>query len=508
MKFFPKAQYLILTHLQETDAEVSLRELEDQLNVPSTQVYGDCLTLQDMGYICINEKQKQEIIWKGYDEEHDKLHELPERTIVNSLKKLGGQASVPEIEKETSLNSKVIGKTLKILQIKGWAELERGILKINNNIDDAFEDKTEDEKLLEVLINKGSTYDDELSPIDLPKALFLLKTRNKWYSVKQRKIRSAMLTEKGSLAIENGIKMKDTVNDLSPELLLNDAWKEVEFKQYDVNDISDPVPIGKIHPMTRVINTARKIFVEMGFEEVRYTNVESSFWDFDALFQPQDHPAREMQDTFYLKNPSICDVPEQQLIEKIKRVHEDGADTGSKGWGYKWDLEKSKKAILRTHTTAATIRALHERPCPPRKVFLVGKVFRRETIDYKHLPFFHQVDGIIIDKDANLKNLLGTLDIFYRKMGFSKFYFRPAFFPYTEPSVEIYVYNPKKNDWMEMGGAGIFRKEVTKPLGCDVPVLAWGLGLERIAMFKYDIDFIKDLYISDIEWLKEIKICP
>ena len=215
-----------------------------------------------------------------------------------------------------------------------------------------------------------------------------------------------------------------------------------------------------------------------------------------------------MQDTFYLDRPAVCRLPDKDLLQQVRAVHENGADTGSKGWGYHWREDVAKQAVLRTHTTVATIRTLAQNPESPRKVFLVGKVFRRETVDYKHLPFFYQVDGIIIDEKANFSNLLGTLDVFYRKMGFDKFYFRPGFFPYTEPSVEVFVYNEKKKDWMEMGGAGVFRPEVTRPLGCDVPVLAWGLGLERIAMFLYDVDFIKDLYISDLKWLQEVPLCP
>jgi phenylalanyl-tRNA synthetase alpha chain len=163
--------------------------------------------------------------------------------------------------------------------------------------------------------------------------------------------------------------------------------------------------------------------------------------------------------------------------------------------------------VLRTHTTATTVRALAADPNAPRKVFCVGKVFRRETVDYKHLPVFYQVDGIIIDKEASFASLLGTLEAFYRKMGFDKFQFRPAFFPYTEPSVEIFVYMEEKKDWVEMGGAGVFRPEVTEPFGCKVPVLAWGLGLERLAMFRYGLKDIRQIYISDLAWLKEAKLC-
>ena len=163
--------------------------------------------------------------------------------------------------------------------------------------------------------------------------------------------------------------------------------------------------------------------------------------------------------------------------------------------------------VLRTHTTATTVHALAEDPCSPRKVFTVGRVFRNETISYKHLPEFTQVDGIIIDEAANFSMLLGTLKEFYRKMGFERVKFKPGFFPYTEPSAEVFVYMESKKSWIELGGSGVFRPEVTQPLGCEVPVLAWGLGLERLAMLRYGLTDIRTLYWTELDWLKEVALC-
>jgi phenylalanyl-tRNA synthetase alpha chain len=214
-----------------------------------------------------------------------------------------------------------------------------------------------------------------------------------------------------------------------------------------------------------------------------------------------------MQDTFYVSNPPKTKLPDEVLVKRVRETHEGEGDCGSVGWRYKWSRELSEKTVLRTHTTASTVRALAANPQGPRKVFCVGPVFRRETVDYKHLPVFHQVDGIIIDEKATFANLLGTLEAFYRKMGFTKFQFRPAFFPYTEPSVEVFVWSEKKADWVEMGGAGMFRPEVTEPLGCTSPVLAWGLGLERLAMFTYDLGSIGELYRARLSWLKGVDLC-
>ena len=169
----------------------------------------------------------------------------------------------------------------------------------------------------------------------------------------------------------------------------------------------------------------------------------------------------------------------------MKATHEDGWETGSRGWRYSWSGQRAAQVVLRTHMTASSIEAIARNPEPPQKIFSIGKVFRRETVDDKHLPEFFQVDGIIIDEHATLASLLGTLAKFYERMGIPEVRFKPDFFPYTEPSVGVEVM--VRGNWLEMGGAGIFRPEVTQPFGCTAPVLAWGLGLERLAMVRFGV---------------------
>ena len=239
----------------------------------------------------------------------------------------------------------------------------------------------------------------------------------------------------------------------------------------------------------------------MGFEEIQGNYVESCFWNMDVLFIPQDHPARDLHDTLYLKNPSKIEVQERKLMEIVAKVHENGGITDSDGWGYKFSEEEGLKALLRTHTTVNTIRYLYNNPEPPCKVFSIGRVFRKENIDPTHLPEFYQIEGIVHEENSNFRQLIGILKEFYRRMGFEKVRVRPGYFPYTEPSMEIEVFWNKK--WMELGGSGIFRPEVTEPVGVKNPVLAWGLGLERLAMLRYGLEDIRDLYISDLAWLRK-----
>ncbi|MGQ9708485.1 MAG: phenylalanine--tRNA ligase subunit alpha, partial [bacterium] len=355
----------------------------------------------------------------------------------------------------------------------------------------------------------------KLVGVDVEKGVAMLQARGELVRIKKRVVRTFRLTEKGVLeakeqaGLATGFtpdSIPEEVTQLEPEMLATGSWRNLRFRRYDVTLPVKPRYPGKEHPLQRIVAEARRAFLEMGFEETSSPIVEIAFWDFDALFQPQDHPAREMQDTFYLSESESHKLPDDSIVRRVAQTHEDGADTGSKGWRYHWDKKEAARLLLRTHTTAATIRALAQNPKPPRKVFCIGKVFRRENMDATHLPEFIQIDGIIVDENASLVTLFGTLAQFYRKMGAKEVRFRPSYFPYTEPSVEVFAHLGRLG-WVEMGGAGVFRQEVTRPLGCPVRVLAWGLGLERLAMMRFGVNDIRKLYWADINWLREAKLC-
>ena len=316
--------------------------------------------------------------------------------------------------------------------------------------------------------------------------------------------RTITITESGHELVACGISIEEELSQLTPELLRTGAWQGRRFKTYDVNLPSKQEFPAKIHPYQRILDMMRRIFTEMGFTEIKGDLIQSAFWNFDALFVPQDHPAREMQDTFYLDVKQPLDVDEQ-IIRNVKEMHEHGGSLNSTGWGGDWKKEMSEELLLRTHTTAVTLWYLASHPEPPVKVFSIDRVYRRETIDPTHLPEFYQLEGIVMDKGVSFRNLLGCLATFYHKMGFPSIRFRPGYFPYTEPSVEVEVYMPE-HGWLELGGAGVFREEVTNPVGVKYPVLAWGLGIERLAMLSLGLTDIRDLYRSDIDWLRKTKI--
>jgi phenylalanyl-tRNA synthetase alpha chain len=409
-----------------------------------------------------------------------------------------------------NLNAGEVGQSLRWLKQRGWAHKDGDTLILTDAGRDAGEQPQPDERLIQALAGGRVARKEELDSrgLDVAAAMKLLAKRKGFLVVKHRTARRVSITEAGRTLLAEGVTGRRAVTQLTPELLAEGGWRDVDLQPYDVTLAARKLYPGKEHAFQRTLDKVRRVFLEMGFEEVISPWVESSFWCFDALFQPQDHPARDMQDTFYVAQPGRCKLPEENYVERIRATHENGGDTGSTGWQYRWSRELAHKPVLRTHTTAATIRALaRHTQGRPGKYFIIGPTFRRETADYKHLPVFHQVDGIIVDPQASLVTLIGTLKAFYSKMGFPKLTVTPSFFPYTEPSAEVHLYMESRQDWVEMGGSGIFRPEVTLPVGVTDRVLAWGLGLERLAMMIHGLEAIGDLYFASMPWLREEPLC-
>ena len=316
------------------------------------------------------------------------------------------------------------------------------------------------------------------------------------------------ITELGKKLAQQKTTETQFVERLTPELLRSGAWKKKTFRAYDVEINVPHISGGKRHFVKQAMRYAKKVWMDMGFKEMTGTLVQTSFWNFDALFTPQDHPGRDLQDSYFLKKPAKGSLP-THFVNEVRASHEHGGTTGSKGWNYQWDEENAKKNVLRSHTTvlsAHTLAQLRDADLPA-KYFALGRCFRNEAIDWSHLCEFNQTEGIVIDPDANFCHLLGYLKTFFAKMGFPQARFRPAHFPYTEPSVEIDVFHPVHKKWIEFGGAGIFRPEVVVPLlGRDVPVLAWGPGFDRIILDFYHITDIRDLYRNDVKQLREMRL--
>lgn len=418
----------------------------------------------------------------------------PERRLFAYVRDQGGRQDLETARHESGLTDHEFAVAL-----AWWAR--KGLGRIDKDGDRRVlvqgEDRPElpDEKLLGRL-SRGEAADPE--SVD-GEALDMLRQRKgllEEHRSKRSRIRLADGVDVDRDALDAAA---EAIEEITPEVLRSGGWRDRTIRPFDVSAPAPRAFAGKPHPLQQIIDEVYEIFLQMGFEEISYDYVQSTFWNMDALFIPQDHPARELQDTFYLGHPSRLPVPED-LVDRVADVHETGGETGSRGWGGHFDREEARRALLRTHTTVGTIRHLVANPDKPCRVFSVGRVFRSETMDSTHLPEFHQIEGIATEPGANFRQLIGILTEFYRRLGFEKVRVRPGYFPYTEPSMEVDVfYNGK---WMELGGSGIFRPEVTAPFGVTTPVLAWGLGLERLAMHRLGLEDIRDLYISDLEWLR------
>lgn len=458
------------------------------------------------------------------------FHEI-EKKIITSLK--DNPKQTPEkLEKSTNLSPDQIRRGIEWLKLKELAivnESQTITISLGKNGLESFHKGLPERRLLDLLKNESKKLQDlqrELGSIFGP-AMGLAR-KNNWVDTSEDKIflknyPSEIPGEKSLKQIgENKIsKSEIDINDLSnilkrPDFIVEDIIKTKEIsltenaKSIEITagssgaiNVESKVPdvfVARTHPLKDTIDEIREIFVTLGFTEIIGSMTQPSFWNFDALFTPQDHPARELQDTFYLDGLSAKKIGTLEQIRKISESHK-------KSWRYYWDINEARKMVLRTHTTCVTIKHLAENKSDESRVFSLGRVFRNEKVSYKHLVEFNQIEGVVVGKNATLRDLMGIQREFYRRIGITKIKFWPTFFPYTEPSLQTMVYNDRLEKWVELFGMGIFRPEVTKPLGITKPVLAWGGGIERIAMLKYGLDDVREFYNNNLSWLRSATKC-
>jgi len=444
--------------------------------------------------------EKKTIVDLGINGIQYKKTGLPERKLLSLLEEKT-HVTLGEAKNLSKLSDNEFKVSLGVLKNKALITLSNGKISLKASKEELVK-KFPEEKLLEILpIEK-----DKLSPEE-QLAFNNLKNRKDIIEISEEKITTFKLTEKGKQIAGKEIK-SDLLEEVTSEVIKL-GIKGKKFRTYDIKSHVPQIFGGKKHFVNQSIEYAKKIWTDLGFKEMTGSLAQTSFWNFDALFTAQDHPVRDMHDTYFIKNIKGKLPKNNALVNKVKQAHESGIGN-SKGWQYQWSEEEAKKVVLRTHTTclsAQTLANLDPKKDIPAKFFSVGKCFRNETVDWSHGFEFNQTDGIVIDKEANFRHLLGYLKEFFEKMGFQKVRFTPAYFPYTEPSVEISAYHPEKKIWLELGGAGIFRPEVVIPLiGEDIPVLAWGPGFDRIVMDFYKIKDLREMYSNDIKQLRERRI--
>lgn len=303
---------------------------------------------------------------------------------------------------------------------------------------------------------------------------------------------------------------QDSIIDLTTDILKTNNYKDLKFKEYEVSKLPKPSEMGRSHPMRVIMGYIRDLYLEMGFKEMTGPYVDTSFWPMDSMFISQDHPMRDIQDTFYL--PLKGHLPKNKsFLEKIKNVHEKGGKSGSTGHEYIWNEESSTNLVLRPHTTSVTFRTFYNLSKEEKKnskYFCIGKVFRNESLDATHLAEFHQAEGFVIGKNISLSDLIGFIKEFLAKLGITNIKIKQTFNPYTEPSIEVYAYFEKSKSYKEIMNSGIFRKEALEPYGIKNNVIAWGIGIERIGMLLLDRQHIKEIVGEecDIDFLRNYPI--
>lgn len=300
---------------------------------------------------------------------------------------------------------------------------------------------------------------------------------------------------------------EDLLGPVTPEMIQNRTFRGRSFRPYSLDTPPPRPPIGLIHPYREYLNQVRKQLVRLGFEEMSGPIVETEFWNMDALFIPQTHPARDIHDIYFVREPREARSIDPEVARKVRAVHSGSGETfGSRGWRQPYNENQAKRLLLRSQGTALSARTMALTPKVPGKYFALARCFRYEQVDQTHAVDFYQAEGIVLEEDASFRTLLGLLTLFAREVaGAKEIHFKPAYFPFTEPSVEVHVRHPTLG-WMELGGAGLFRPEVLKPLGVEVPVIAWGLGIDRMAMMRLGLSDIRDLFSGSLNTLYDMTV--
>ncbi|WP_456421274.1 phenylalanine--tRNA ligase subunit alpha [Thermococcus sp.] len=477
----------------------SFEELLNATGLEQVAVMRAVLGLQAKGLAKLHERKERVVKLTETGRRYAEIG-LPEW---RALKLLRERKKVTLDDLKEVLSDDELKPIVGLLRKEGWASVRK-----------------EDGKLVLEVTEKGLNAEER--PID--KALKLLAERGSVpvkeienlvpvKELKRRKIgeedsvteRTVEITPEGE-KLAPKVELKREVSILTPELIKSGKWREVEFRKFDIKAPVRRIYPGKKQPYRAFLDKIRRRLIEMGFIEMTVESlIETQFWNFDALFQPQNHPAREWTDTYQLKYPKSGSLPEKGLVERVKTAHESGL-AGSRGWGYVWSPERAMLLMPRAHGTALDARQLAKGVEIPGKYFTIQRVFRPDVLDRTHLIEFNQIDGFVVGEDLNFRHLLGILKRFAVEIaGAKKVKFLPDYYPFTEPSVQMSAYHPELG-WVEFGGAGIFREEMTRALGIDVPVIAWGIGIDRLAMFKLGIDDIRYLFSYDLRWLREAKL--
>jgi len=503
-------QSLTLFDTEETvlktlkDDLMDIESISKSTQLDNAQINSIAFSLQEKGLVQIVEEKSTFIFLSDEGKKYAAL-KLPEIRLLHYLCKAGAQ-EIPTLlqTKDHGMEKVEVTIGLNWLKKKKWAELQKQqngatLLYVTETGKEAALDPCCEEELISLLAESDLVLEELPSKY---KESYLEFRKRKLLKEKEITTRKLQLTELGMKVAAGEVQIIKEVSKLTRDDITSGRWKSVVLKPYNVTAPPPTVYPGKKQPFLEFLEEVRRAVIGMGFQEAKGPLIEMEFWNFDALFQAQDHPAREIHDTYYLKDPKFGDLELDDLRKRVKATHENGWTTGSRGWRYPWSLKRASRLILRSQTTSVSMRFLHEHKTPPLKMFCLDRNFRPDVLDATHAIEFYQLEGIVGDKNLTLKHHLGYLkQIVVELIPGAEVKFKPGYFPFTEPSVEVFARHPKLG-WMEVGGSGIFRPEVVKPFNVDFQVLAWGIGIARLAMIYLEYDDIRDLYSDNLDLLR------
>lgn len=431
----------------------------------------------------------------------------PEERILNLLKEKNG-LKLPEIAAALGLENKDVGSAFGNLSKEGAVKMneEKKAIFVKEPVSERF-------KTVLALLKKGLTSnnrtiaEDDLSSEELSIINTIAKKRgaaDSPFKITERDSVSYSLTEEAE-PIQNGIEAEgitgEETGQLTSESLKTGSWKNQAFRSYNINLPPARILSGRTNPYSDFLEGVKDKLTALGFEEFDGPLVETDFWNSDALFMPQFHAARDIHDVYYIKNPTHAKTIEEPFLTNVAQAHETGGNTGSRGWNYSFDKKFTRRLLLRSQGTVLSAHQLAKAKIPG-KYFGIARCFRYDKVDATHLSDFYQTEGIVLGNEVNLKTLLGILKMFAVEItGADEVKYVGGYFPFTEPSIEVHIKHPVLG-WFELGGAGIFRPEVSRTMGVEVPVLAWGIGIDRMALMALGLNDLRELFSSDIEGVR------
>ena len=495
----PEAQAAVLEAASATDPKTT-DELADETGLDPNTVAGAAFGLEEAGLVEIDEAVEETV--EATDEGATYADSgLPEVRLYRAAVDLGAdESAVPmgEVIGESGLEGAEVDIALSNYARKDYGVIESGEITAEP---DADPDGDAEARVL-AAIEAGEAADDadggELDQLE----------RRGLVEVQERTVRSLTLSPDGVTALMEGVEVAESVDRLTPSMLASGEWRDVELSEYNVEADAAPMAGGRVHPLRGMAERVKDVLVGMGFQEMEGPHVDADFWINDCLFMPQDHPARTHWDRFALSEPrSIRDLPDD-LVERVRSAHLEGVGPDGDGYHSPWDEDFARALALRGHTTSLSMRYLSGYQVgelePPQRYFSVEKVYRNDTLDATHLLEFFQIEGWVMAEELSARDLMGTFTEFYEQFGITDIQFKPHYNPYTEPSFELFGRHPRTGELIEIGNSGIFRDEVTRPLGVESDVMAWGLALERLMMLVTGAEDIRDVHgtLVDLDYLR------